>query len=318
VNCRRESVQIVSLVALSALALVAAPFLGPPLSEDVSDFIFWQLRVPRTLMAAVVGGTLSLVGAVYQTLFFNALASPSTVGTTAGATLGALIAIVYGLGRWAGGISIVVLFAFIGALAASLVVTMVAARERMRINDIILVGIACSLSASALSSGILASADASEAAAAVRWSIGHLPHVGYRSVLLMLPIAGLSALALLGLSRSLDTLAAGEEVAYSRGVRIALVRATAIGCGSLGVAGCVAWCGPIAFVELIVPHIVRLRVGVRRRVVLPMSMVVGAAFLALCDAAARTVLAGRELPVGVITAALGAPALLYLVARQPR
>ena len=134
----------------------------------------------------------------------------------------------------------------------------------------------------------------------------------------MLPIALLTAITLLGLSRSLDTLAAGEDVAHARGVQVALVRATAIGCGSLGVAGCVAWCGPIAFIELIVPHIVRLTVGGRRAVVLPMSVVVGAAFLALCDAAARTTLSGRELPVGVITAALGAPMLVYLVARQPR
>lgn len=315
---RRESVKITALVALSALALSAAPFVGPSFPGEASDFIFWQLRVPRVLMAALVGGTLSLVGAVYQTLFLNPLASPSTVGTTAGATLGALIAIVYGLGRLSWGISIVVLFAFIGALVASLVVTMVAVRGRVRVNDIVLVGISCSLAAAALSSGILASADTNAAAAAVRWSIGHLPQVGYRGVLFMLPISALTAVALLGLSRSLDTLAAGEEVAHSRGVHVALVRAAAIGCGSLGVAGCVAWCGPIAFVELIVPHIVRLIVGARRGVVLPMSMVVGAAFLALCDAGARTVLAGRELPVGVITAALGAPALLWLVARQPR
>jgi len=274
--------------------------------------------VPRTLMALVVGGTLSLVGAVYQSLFANPLAAPSTVGTTAGAALGALVAIVLGARRALWGLPLITAAAFIGALAVSLLVAAIAAGRRVRMNDVVLAGIACSLAAGALSTGLQYSADAAELLAATQWSLGHLPQVGYRGVGLLLPLAGVSVAGLLTLGKALEVLVAGEEHAESQGVNVRAVRAFAIGFGALGVAACVAWCGPIAFVELIVPHLVRRAVGVSRRVLLPASVGVGAAFLALCDAAARSALPGRELPVGLVTAGLGAPLLVYLVARQAR
>ncbi|WP_437603047.1 iron ABC transporter permease [Sorangium sp. So ce590] len=315
----RAGTRIGALVLGAALIIGAAPFVGPPLVEDSAEFIFWQLRVPRVLMAVLVGGTLSLVGATYQVIFFNPLATPSTVGTTAGATFGALIAIVFGVRSMVWGeLPVLTLSAFLGALGVSAAVTFVALSRRARNNDIILAGIASSLAVGSASSAIQFSADETATLAAVRWSLGYLPQVGYRGIVLLLPIAAITALGLIGLSRSLDVLATGEELAHSRGMNVPLVRAIAIGCGALGVAGCVAWCGPIAFVELMVPHVVRLTLGSNRRVLLPMSLVVGGAFLALCDTIARTVIAGAELPVGVITAALGAPTLVYLIARQYR
>lgn len=314
----RASLRILLAAAAAVAVLVTAPFLGASLRDEAGSFIFWQLRVPRVLMALVVGAMFSLVGAVYQTIFFNPLAAPSTVGTSAGATLGALVAIVFGAGTSVLGVSMVTLSAFLGAVAASLVVALVAASGRARVNDIILAGIACSLAAGALSSGLQYSADASATVAAVRWSLGHLPQVGYRGLGFLLPLVAIASAVLLGLTRSLEALHAGDEIAHSRGVNVTLVRAAVICFGSLGVAACVAWCGPIPFIELIVPHFVRLTVGVSRRVLLPMSMVVGGAFLVLCDTAARTVVPGREIPVGVITAALGAPMLIVLIARQAR
>lgn len=314
----RPALRIPLLVAAAIVILCGAPFAGAPLHGETGAFILWELRIPRVLIALLVGSTLSLVGAVYQSIFFNPLAAPSTVGTTAGATLGALVAIVYGAGSSVLGVSLTTLSAFLGAVAVSLTVALLAASGRARVSDIILAGIACSMAAGALSSGIQYSADASATAAAVRWSLGHLPQVGYRGLAFLLPSVLLAAGVLLSLTRSLEALHAGDDVAHARGVNVALVRATAICCGSLGVAACVAWCGPIAFVELIVPHFVRLILGVRRRVLLPMSMVAGGAFLAICDTAARTVVPGREIPVGVITAALGAPTLIFLLARKPR
>jgi len=305
------------LLACGVVAGVA-PFIGPPLPPDASDFIFWQLRVPRTLMALLVGGTLSLVGAVYQSLFANPLAAPSTVGTTAGATLGALLAIVLGARRVLWGLPLITASAFGGALAVSLLVAGIAAGRRVRMNDVVLAGIACSLAAGAIATGLQYSADAAELLAATQWSMGHLPQVGYQGVLMLLPLAAVAGVGLLGLTRALEVLVAGEDHAESQGVNVRGVRVAAIGFGALGVAACVAWCGPIAFIELIVPHIVRRVLGVSRRVLLPCSVVVGAAFLALCDAGARTLLPGRELPVGLVTAALGAPLLVYLVTRQER
>ncbi|CAM4361803.1 FecCD family ABC transporter permease [Corallococcus exiguus] len=303
------------LVGVCVAACAVAPFIGPGLSPDSVDFVFWQLRVPRTLMAMLVGGTLSLVGAVYQSLFANPLAAPSTVGTTAGATLGALVAIILGARLAPGGLPIITAAAFMGALGVSLVVAAIAAGRRVRMNDVVLAGIACSMAAGAISTGLQFTADSAELMAAMRWSLGHLPQVGYSGVRLLTPFAAVTIVGLLALTRALEVFIAGEEHAESQGVPVRRVRTVAIGLGALGVAACVAWCGPIAFVELIVPHLVRRTLGVSRRVLLPGSVVVGAAFLALCDASARLILPGRELPVGVVTAALGAPLLVSLLAR---
>jgi iron complex transport system permease protein len=127
-----------------------------------------------------------------------------------------------------------------------------------------------------------------------------------------------SAAALFAQTRALAAFALGEENAYARGVDVPKLRFLALGFASLGVAACVAWCGPIAFVGLIVPHIVRLVLGPSMRTLLPFSFVAGAAFLVACDLLARSVIAGRELPVGIVTAALGAPALILLIVRARR
>ncbi|MFY2562446.1 FecCD family ABC transporter permease [Corallococcus terminator] len=309
--------RLVVMLVVCALVVAVAPFVGPPMPPHAQDFILWQLRIPRTLMALVVGGTLSLVGAVYQSLFSNPLAAPSTVGTTAGATLGALVAIVLGAraALW-GGLPLITAAAFAGALGVSLLVAAIAAGRNVRMNDLVLAGIAFSMAAGAISTGVQFSADSAELLAAMRWTMGHLPQVGYQNVVMLLPIAAVSVVGLLSLTRALEVFIAGEEHAESQGVHVRAVRMASIGLGALGVAGCVAWCGPIAFVELIVPHIVRRTLGVSRRVLLPCSVVVGASFLVLCDAVARLILPGKEPPVGMVTAALGTPLLVYLVARK--
>ena len=258
------------------------------------------------------------MGAVYQALFSNPLAAPTTVGTTAGAVLGAVVAFVLGARQLVWGFPLVAGAAFAGALGVSLLVAAAAARRQVRINDIVLAGLAVSLAAGALSTGLQQSADSATLAATVQWSLGHLPQVGYRAVVFLFPVAVLACAGLLALVRPLETLVWGEDHAQAQGVDVRRLRVGAIGLGALGVSACVAWCGPIAFVEIIVPHLVRLALGSSRRVVLPASVVAGAAFLAACDVAARTVLAGREVPVGMITAALGAPMLIFLLARQVR
>jgi iron complex transport system permease protein len=310
----------VMLLVLSACVVGASPWIGGSLEGEAGEFIFTSLRIPRMLMACMVGATLSIVGAGYQTIFANALAAPSTVGTTAGATLGALVAVLGGtaVGGMPGGLPVVAVFAFVGALGVSLFVAALAASGRARVNDVLLAGVAISLAAGAISAGLQYSADQLQLFAAVQWSLGHLPQVGYRGVVMILPFSLVTIIVLLTQTRALQALVGGEERAHSQGVNVAYVRSLVLGIGALGVAACVAWCGPIAFVGLIVPHIVRLTVGSSRRLLLPMSAVAGAAFLAACDTAARTVWPGRELPVGVLTAGLGAPLLVWLVARQRR
>ena len=310
--------RVIILCVLSLGAIAAAPFIGAGLDGETGRYILHSLRIPRVLMAVIVGGTMSLVGACYQTIFANPLAAPSTVGTTAGATLGALVAVVAAPALGFAGLPVIATFAFAGALLVSLMIAAIASSGRARVNDILLAGIAISLAAGALSAGLQFSADQLQLYAAIQWSLGHLPQVGYRGVVMILPFAAVTWLVLLSRTRALQALLGGEDRAYSQGVNVSGLRALVLGVGALGVGACVAWCGPIAFVGLIVPHIVRLSVGVSRRVMLPMSVIAGAGFLVVCDTVARLVIPGRELPVGVVTAAVGAPLIVWLVVRQSR
>jgi len=305
---------------LGALAvLAAAPFVGDlgGLDPERARFVLVSLRVPRVMVGALVGATLGLVGAVYQLLFGNGLATPSTVGTTAGATLGAVAALRLGDLELGGpGIPGILAGAFVGAIAASAIAAGVAGSGRATMADVLLAGIATSLAASALSTALQATSDAQTVADAVRWSFGHLPQVGYEGVAFLAPVTAGVAAVLLRLSRRLRALGRGDEVAASQGVPVDRTRVVGIGVGSLGVAACVAWCGPIAFVGLLVPHLVRGLFGPSPAALLPGSTILGAAFLVASDTAARTALPGRELPVGVLTAALGAPTMVWIVARR--
>jgi ABC-type Fe3+-siderophore transport system permease subunit len=303
------------LVALSLVLSALAVLVGPALHGAQGEFILWQLRVPRVLVGALVGGTLGLVGAAFQTLFANPLASESTVGTTAGATLGALAALALDL---PGGFPVLFACACLGAAFASLSVTLVAGSGRAAMADVLLAGITVTVATGALSVGLQYISDSRALVAAARWSLGQLPQVGYDGVLVLAPLVVPAWLVILAQGRALQTFAFGEELSESRGVNVQRLRLLVLGAGSLAVAACVAWCGPIAFVGLIVPHVVRRVVGPALARVLPLSLVSGAAFLVLCDALARSVSPGRELPVGVVTAALGAPGLVLLLFRARR
>src|SRR5690606_1745205 len=270
----------------------------------------------RMLAGVVVGSSFGLVGAAFQALFQNDLATPSTIGTSAGATLGALSALVFDLGNGLGVLPVTTLFAFAGALAASFAVTLVAVRGHASISDVLLAGIAITLASAALSQGVQALADMRALFAATQWALGQLPQLGFDGVLLLAPFVAVSSALVLTQTRPLQVLALGEELAHAQGVAVTRVRVLVLVGGSLGVAACVAWCGPIAFVGLIVPHLVRRTTGPALRTLLPMSMLAGAGFLVLCDTLARVAWAERELPVGVITASLGAPALFLLVLRR--
>jgi ABC-type Fe3+-siderophore transport system permease subunit len=294
----------------------AAVFIGPSFGGAQGEFVLWQLRVPRVLAGVLVGGTLGLVGAAFQALFQNDLATPSTVGTTAGATLGALVALVFNWGPGASFLPVATLFAFIGAALASLAVALVALRGYARMSDVLLAGIAITLASSALSQGVQSVADMRALFAATQWALGQLPQLGYGGVQFLGPLVIVSTLLVLSQARPLQVLSLGEELAHAQGVQVRRVRLVVLLGGALGVAGCVAWCGPIAFVGLIVPHLVRLTTGPQLRTLLPLSGVCGAGFLVTCDTLARVVWSERELPVGVLTATLGAPLLFVLVLRK--
>lgn len=300
-------------VVVGGLAVIAvSPWVGPSLDAATGDFVLEALRLPRAGLGVLVGAALGATGAAWQALLDNPLAAPSTTGTLAGASLGALAVLVLAptAGAWA-----VAGAAFVGALAASTAAVLVATRHAARVDDVLLAGVALTLASAAVTTGLQVRADVAATARAVRWSLGSLSVVGWGPVVVVL-VGVLPALAvLLAQARALDALVEGDEVAAARGVDVARVRGTVLAAGSLAVGAAVAVAGPIGFVGLIVPHVVRRLVSPRRAVVLALSTVVGAAFLVACDALARL---GGDVPVGAITAALGAPALFAVILQRVR
>jgi ABC-type Fe3+-siderophore transport system permease subunit len=313
--------RLLLLVLASVGLLLLSPWLGPALdgvfqSGSPGHLIFWKLRIPRVLMGLLVGSILGLSGAVYQTLFANPLATPSTIGTTAGAVLGALVAIVLFGGVSSSGLPLLGLASFVGALSVTLLVATIAAQRSAHTSDVLLAGIAITLASSALATGLQFQADMAATFQAVRWSLGSLAQFGYHETLVLLPFALITLCVLLSQTRALTAMTSGEDLAHTQGVDVIKTRTLCLGVGALGVGATVALCGPITFVGLIVPHIVRLSLGASQRILLPMSALTGGTLLCLCDGLARVVLPGRELPVGVLTAALGAPMLFFLIVRR--
>jgi iron complex transport system permease protein len=309
------------IARLGLALLLLGPLLSlavPSLPESAPSFVLFQLRVPRLLAGLLVGGTLGLSGAATQAVFANPLSTPSTTGTLAGATLGALLAMVLFPSLSLGGFSLIVICSFVFALGASLVVALLALGPARRTQDLLLIGIAVTLATTALSTGLEDIADARALVAAARWSLGSLAQVGYDRVLLagalLLPLW----IGILLQVRALQSLVLGDELAHTRGVAVARVRFRVLTLVAAAIGLVVAWCGPIAFVGLVVPHLIRLAIGASQRIVLPGSLIAGAGLLVFCDALGKLVVPGRELSVGVITALVGAPALALLVWRRGR
>lgn len=303
------------LTAVSLVAILLAPWIGAPLDEDTARFVLIQLRLPRVLLAALVGAALGLTGAAFQTVLENPLATPSTVGTTAGAGLGAL-AMIVGLPAGMATAPMVALGAFAGAATVSFAVAGLAASRRLRTEDLLLAGIAVSLAAGAATTGLQLQADAAATVASVRWSLGTVATVGFGEPLRLLPFVLLGGAVMLRHRPALQAMAVGTDRAQTQGVDVPRTRTQVLTAGSLAVGACVAVTGPIGFVGLIVPHLVRLVVRGGPRVLLPASAIAGAGFLPLADALARAVTPAHELPVGVLTAALGAPTLIALLLRE--
>lgn len=297
---------------------IASAWIGPALSGELGNEILWDLRVPRALAGMILGAVLAGAGAVLQTLLQNPLATPGTVGTTAGASLGVMVALLLGAEVAWIGIPLLPLAAFIGAMLVTSVVVLVAARHRTRTEDVLLAGIALTLMTGAISSALRLGFDQVMALDALRWSLGSLTMIGFDRLGLAIPFLLMSLIGMLTLLRPLDVLVSGSDRARTRGVNVPRIRTLGVGLSSLGVAAGVALAGPIGFVGLVCPHIMRLLGGGQPRFLVPASMLLGLGFLPLCDSLGRVMLDQREVPVGVITAAIGAPMLFILVLRRSR
>ena len=288
-------------------------------SDEVMRVLFFRLRLPRVVMAALVGSSLAVTGAALQALFRNPLADPATLGVSGGGAVGAAIAIALGWQERVSGVPLVFLASFAGALGAFLLVHRISRAGSLLLpGALLLAGVVVNLIASAAVLTIQYVTDASRALQILRWIIGSLDVIGFDIIWRMLLFLVPCWLVLLAFSRDLHLLAMGEDTAASLGVNVARTEVVVHLVCSLLVGVTVAVGGAIAFVGLIVPHAVRLLFGEDVRIVLPGSLLLGAAFLIAADLVARTALDPNELPVGAITALLGGPAFLWLLHRRQR
>ena len=306
------------LVALLA-PLVGSQSLswGALRSDPASAAILWQLRVPRVLLALLAGALLAVSGASLQTLFGNPLAEPYTLGVASGASLGAALVFTVAPRVTSLGLPLAALAAFGGALAATaLVVALGRSRDVASGTSsgagLLLAGVAVALLCQAAILLLQYLTDAAGTLRMVRWMMGGLAVVGWREPLWLLLLLGTHALH----RWDLDLLLTGEEMAAARGVDVSRLRRRLLLVDSLAVAALVSVVGPIGFVGLMVPHMLRRFVGAEHTALMPACALGGAAFLALCDVGARTALRPAELPVGVVTALLGAPFFLWLLHRR--
>ncbi len=287
--------------------------------DPVARNVFFRLRLPRVIMAAIVGSSLASVGAALQSLFRNPLAEPFTLGVSGGAALGAGIAIVLGLGIRVVGVPIIFLAAFAGSLLAVFVVYRLAHAGGVVLpGALLLSGIVMNFCASA---GVLLLqyvASSSQSLQILRWLMGSLDVVGFDLIWRVLIFLIPCWFVLMAYASDLHLLAIGEESAASLGVNVRRTERTIYVVSSLIVGVTVSIGGTIGFVGLIVPHIARLLFGQDVRVLLPTSFLLGAAFLVLADSLARVVVSPSELPVGVVTALAGGPVFLWLLRNRRR
>lgn len=269
--------------------------------------ILWQLRLPRVVLGALVGAMLALAGAAYQGVFRNPLADPYLLGAAGGAGLGATLAIAYGPDTSSWPVGLLPLAAFTGAVAGVAAAYALGRSGGGRTTTtLVLAGVAVASFLTAIQTFVQQRED-DTLREVYGWILGRLSTAGWKEVVLILPYTLLSAAVIVACRRLLDVLAVGDDEAASLGVRAARVRLVVVAAATLGTAAAVAVSGLIGFVGIIVPHTVRLVAGSSYRLVVPLCLLLGAAFMILADLVARTVMAPGELPIGVVTAFLGAP-----------
>jgi|Wag4MinimDraft_6_1082665.scaffolds.fasta_scaffold04562_2 iron complex transport system permease protein len=306
----------ISGFALYALSVGSAEIDSPwkhifsPSLQGASHDVIWDIRFPRVLAALLIGAALGVAGAISQAATNNPLADPSIIGTTAGASFGAAIAVILSIasiGTWP-----VTLFAFLGALFASLA-TFAASRSAIQL---VIVGIATSALLSALVGLLLTIADRPDARSIAFWSLGSLALVSMSSISLLAPVVIVGVIVAWYISQRLDLLALGDAEVRFLGKNPQRMRLGAFLIISLLIATAVSTVGSIAFLALAAPHITRFLIGPSNRPLVIGSAVIGAGLLLIADTAARAIVPPFELPIGLITSLIGAPILILVLRRS--
>jgi iron complex transport system permease protein len=329
---RRQLTVVVPAFGLVTLVvLLTAPMLGStaislarvfdpsvPWADNVDAQIFFVARLPRVLAGALVGSMLAAAGVVLQALLRNPLATPFTLGVSASAALGAMLAIAFNLDVSLFGTAAVSLASFAGSLVGTAIVYLLATRvnKALSTNVLLLAGVTLNTLFSALITFVQYLIDFADWYRTARWLLGNLDVSSFSPLVAALPLVGATLVLFAMLPRALNLLSLGEDVASARGVDVGQAQRIAFLSASLATGAAISLAGPIGFIGVVVPHLVRLLVGSDHRVVLPASILFGAAFLVVCDLIARTAMAPIELPVGIVTALIGGPFFIWLLIRR--
>ncbi|MFO8191319.1 MAG: iron chelate uptake ABC transporter family permease subunit [Bacillota bacterium] len=297
------------------------PFYSSPRAVEIAPVyqdILLKIRLPRVLLAAAVGSSLAVSGAVFQGLFRNPMADPYVIGISSGAALGAVFAMLGGFSLTVGGFGAVPLFAFFGGIATiTIVYAMARVGRAVPVMTLLLAGIAVSAFLSALVS-LLTYFAGEQLHQVVFWMMGGLGGATWHQVKVMIPYALAGYICVSIFSRELNAMLMGEETASHLGVDTEKVKKILLVGASLLVAAAVSTSGIIGFIGLVVPHFVRLVAGPDHRFLIPASALLGGALLIATDTLARVIIAPTELPVGIITALIGAPMFIYLLKRRKK
>jgi len=309
----------VNVPPVSVLRIVAHRALGIGCVQDIPRAhmgIVWELRLPRTLLAFIVGAVLSVSGAIMQSVLRNPLASSFTLGVSSGASLGAAMVIFMGFSLFANFALPVSGFAF-GMITIVLVIAMAAKMDgRMENNTIILVGMVMSLFVNAITT-LLMALSREYAQRLIFWQMGSFSmHMqGWHTVMILAPVALAGLVLALIYHRELDIMTFGEEQAQLLGVSLRQVKWKLLIISAAITGSAIAFVGIIGFVDLVAPHVVRRIFGARHRLIIPLAAIFGGGFMMICDLIARTIISPSELPVGVVSALVGAPFFAYVYFR---
>ncbi len=316
------SLGAVRLPILDIFAMIASriPFLSdlfmPRRWTTTSEVILFQIRMPRVLLAGLVGAALALSGTTLQGLFRNPMASPFVLGISSGAALGAVCAMVWGTHLHFMGLRGVPLLAFAGALGTTVwVYTLARIKGSVPIATLLLAGIAVGSFLSALVSLLLVFSE-ENVSHVVFWLMGGLSRADWNSIWLVIPYFLIGIIITIVYARDLNAMLLGEEASQHLGIEVERVKRRLLFATSLLTAAAVSVSGVIGFVGLIIPHIVRSIIGPDHRLLVPMAALAGAVFLIAMDTVARTALGSTEIPVGAITALFGGPFFIFLLRRQ--
>jgi len=298
------------------LGIFSHKLFGAELPEGVkasSVSIIWTLRLPRALLAFIVGCALSVSGAVMQSMLRNPLASSYTIGVSSGASLGACIVILYGVSIPVIGVLTLPFIGFVFGFGTILLAVAFATRldVQMENNTIILVGMVFSLFVNAVTT-LMSALSGEHMQRLIYWQMGSFSMKDWEPVVILTPIVIIGALFIVHYNRELDMMTFGEEQARTMGVNLKRLKWILLISSAALTGSVIAFAGVIGFVDLVAPHIVRKLYGSSHRIVIPMSAVFGGAFMVISDLIARTVVSPGELPVGSVTALIGAPFFAYI------